>query len=340
MDAQSRSRILRALYAFEAYRVARRVFSDGNRGSRDAAFSSLLGFDLEKTRIQLTPLFEPDPEPQFDSMAATLLDVDSAIVRAQSLDWVPDPLNPLAILRFALGGDALTEDFASLYAVSDLSFLRFAAAAFAISQANESDRIDTATRKALCPDLDDRAGVVAHLRDLVKGIYQKDYETRLAAKKNEEARIRLQKLISDLLAAPDSYSFLRLLQGIANRSSPGYPELESGLTDLAREVPDRLGKLEIILMARDHSGTPIWANGNVMMGNLDKFESIFKQLDPSGERWQGFLRIKKIFGIYQYRNTQRCNRHKHGNHKPSFFAFGYKVCSLMCLSNPPVTSFL
>jgi len=325
-------RILRALYAFDAYIAAKRQFRDGGR---DEALSELLGFDLSKTRVPLLPLFEVDPEPDFDKLASSAFNLDEAATRADALAWVPSPDSILAVLRFALSGDALEGDLAAFFGVRDLKFLKLAAAALAISQPNESDRIDTATRKALCPDIDNTELVQSHLCSMIKGVYQRDYQARVAAKKTEEARIALARLVALLTSTADMKEFITKLQGINSRSSPGYLDLETALLDMAKEVPERLAKLDVILICRDKEGNPIWANGNVRMLKLLPFEDVYKHLDPSGERWAAFIAMKLKFGLYRYRETKDLNRHGHGNSKPSFWALGYQTLDAMRLAVSP-----
>lgn len=107
--------------------------------------------------------------------------------------------------------------------------------------------------------------MVAHFRGIVKSIFKKDFESRRAAKKAslpwhspftdifiqaEEARIRVDRLVGDLIAVEDFRVFLEKLQGFPSRSAPGYNTLEAGLLDLSRVVPDRLSKLEVILLGK------------------------------------------------------------------------------------------
>jgi hypothetical protein len=122
--------------------------------------------------------------------------------------------------------------------------------------------------------------------------------------------------------------------GIANRSAPGYKELQSALLDLSIDVPLRDMKLFTIITGRNRNGDPVWADGNIFIGDFKPFALIFAQLDPTGDIWQNILALKKEYGVYRYREGED-NNHGHGNDKPSYWALGFPTMKAYQLAVSP-----
>lgn len=101
-------------------------------------------------RIPLKPLFEEDTTPNFDALAGEAIQAAMSIGERSLTDlaWLPSPNSALSVLRFALGTAPLSTAFTELFGVSSLFNLRFFAAALALSQTSESERVDTTERKA------------------------------------------------------------------------------------------------------------------------------------------------------------------------------------------------
>ena len=162
-------------------------------------------------------------------------------------------------------------------------------------------------------------------------VYRADYAARLAAKRAAEARIRLERLVDELVDSKDYREFVAKLQaGIPNRSAPGYQQLEAALLyfNFNREVPLRYEKLWTIVLGRDREGVAVWANGNYLIGDYFHFDRVFKGFDMTGDLWHEMKAMKARYRRSDYigRDTRsKANRHGHGNDHPSYWARGYKT---------------
>ncbi len=345
-DPTALARVLRTLYALAAYHAARRAFRNGGRTE---ALHALLGLDLDESRrrSEVGLPFEGGNPP--DALAAAILerhaklrrrkeegalieedgefsgdlpvDLPAASERAAAFGWMPHMPDFAAAARFA-NGTAPVE----LEALGgDLVTLRLSAAVEALNCDAESGRVDTSTRVAKGPLPGDAAATAAYAQAIARAAYRADYHERSNKKLTTEIERLYQLAVDELVAGTNHAEFIaKLGAAFPNRSSPSYSQLEAALLDFGRAVPLRAEKLWTILLGRDHSAAPVWAEGNIRAGDFAPFERAFSELDPAGELWRQVLDIKKLHGRHCYRSSKP-NRHGHSNIKPAYSAYGHKT---------------
>ena len=307
---------LRYLYGLDAYNIARRVFRDGGRFE---TLNELLGINLEESRrnSHVGNPFEPDGEYNGNIP----IDFVNVSKRVNTLKWMPTPDDLAAFARKDFQPISISNAFNC-----DIELFQLGVAVQALNCPSE----DALINKGLL--LDDEKSIHDYIENIVFGIYKDDYAKRLAQKRSEEAAIAMTKLLESLISTDDIDQFIKLLNTeedkksarIPNHSSPGFKELLSMLIDFSHDVPQRLMKLWIVLLGRNHLGEPVWNNGNVYNGDYTYFAFAFEKVEPSKEAWTALKRMKEKYGIYKYRDHKLSNRHGHGNDKPSFWAFGHK----------------
>jgi hypothetical protein len=181
---------LRAMFQLEAYQTAGRVFRNENGPAQRAeAFRKLLGIDLVAHATPLAPLFEAEPE------APAHYDQIPDLATLELPNWSVSATPYCHLANVILGGE---QAFEAVFGCS-ASVLATMACAQAIACPSESDRIDTATRKAVIPDALSEAEAVAYLKTLQRDIYKAEYESRLAKKKQEEHRVATERLVAKVL---------------------------------------------------------------------------------------------------------------------------------------------
>ena len=315
-DLPTLCRAVKAIYHFGVYQAARYTYRDGGR---EDAIKQLFGIDMEESRRRsdVGAPFESDGE--FNGNLP--VDYEAASNLAATLSWVPDLNEYMAYTRFAIGGDP---DI-----LGDLKVLRFGALVEAILCEKEEDRIDVISRTAKGPIPGDHDSIITYIDAYCGKVYLDDYKKRLAEKRTMETTFRLEHMVKNLANSSDLATFISLLTtyhssspGIANRSAPGYKELQAALLDLSTNVPLRDMKLFTIITGRNRNGDPVWADGNIFIGDFKPFALSFEKLDPTGDMWQNILSLKKQYGVYRYRESGR-NHHGHGNNNPSYWALGY-----------------
>jgi hypothetical protein len=309
-DPSSLCRAIRAIFHFGFYQAARHAYRDGGR---EDAIKQLFGIDMDESRRRsdVGAPFEPDGE--FNG----ILPVDYEAAFASTLSWGPDLNDFMAYIRFGFGGSPVAPDI-----LGDLKVLGLGAVVEALLCEKEEDRIDVPNRIAKGPTPGDLDSIIAYGNAYCAKVYHDDYNKRLAEKRTMEASLRLEHLVKNLGLVSDLATFISLLTGIPNRSAPGYKELQGLLMDLSTDVPLRDMKLFTIITGRDIHGDPVWADGNIFIGNFTPFVEIFKDLDPTGDMWQRINVLQKKYGVYRYSRSWS-NRHGHGNDKPSYWALGY-----------------
>jgi hypothetical protein len=313
---------LRAMFQLEAYQTALRVFREGGPQARKEALTKLLKIDFAAHATPLAPLFEPEPEHP----AHYEVIEDLATLELPNWSVSPVPFRHLHALIQGQGGDNVA--FEAVFGCS-AHVLTVVACAQASACASESERVDTATRKAVIPDCLTTEQAVAYLKTLQRDMYKAEYEGRVAKKRQEEHRVATERLVAQLFGAPTVDDFVKILLAspMTNREHSGYPDLLERLSGPNGAVsPARLPKLALLITGRDiadEARGPVWANGNFAPGDSWKpFQKIFS--GPAEKAWEKILAFHEKYGVYKYPKGQTGNRHKHSDNLPSFFALGFK----------------
>ena len=314
---------LRAMFQLEAYQTALRVFREGGPQARKDALAKLLRVDFATHATPLAPLFQPEPE--HPAHYETVEDLATMELPAWSV-------SPVAFchLHALVSGEAGVDN-ATFEAVFGCSapVLTVVACAQAMACASESERVDTATRKAVVPDCLTTEQAVAYLKSLQRDIYKAEYEGRVARKRQEEHRVATERLVAQLFETPtiDEFVAALLASPMTNREHSGYPDLLERLAGPnGAASPARLPKLALLITGRDiahEARGPVWANGNFAPG--DTWKPMEKLFSGQAEKaWKKILRFHEKYGVYKYPKGNAPNRHKHSDERPSFFALGFK----------------
>merc|ERR1712013_568735 len=83
-------------------------------------------------------------------------------------------------------------------------------------------------------------------------------------------RIRMMKLVKDVIDAESIKTFIELMQQIPNRSSEAYGIVLETLVQ-SSAPPLRFNKLWICILGRGRKGRPVWNDGNCLVGDLAKY---------------------------------------------------------------------
>jgi len=329
MPADQIAHILRASYGLEVYMAARRAFHN-NLSGRQSLLHAVLGVNMvaAQAATALSPPFEDDPEYAY----APVVDTEAALACLQDLDWIPDPNDIAAIARFIVGTPV---DPSTVFGV-DPTYMRLIATVEALVCSREQDRINTETQTAHGPEYGDVNVCKSWLDSLLQRVYRSDYDHRMSAKLAVEAQILLDRLVQELITCSGD-DFVPLItgktgrtdlaDGLLNRGAPGFADLQAALLNPDLDVPDRLWKLWVIVLGRDRNGDEIWANGNIMIGDLHAFAEFFQPSAGEDNRsmWRSLREIKKKYGTHKYRPKE--NRHGHSNNFPSFWALTNGECN-------------
>ncbi len=311
---------LRAMFQLDAYQTALRVYREGGPQAREEALRKLLKVDLAAHATPLKPLFEEEPaEPAH-------FDLVGDIAAFELPNWSPSPAAFRHLLAF-VSEKEIEASFEQTFGCS-APVLTVTACVQALKCSSESDRVDTATRKAVIPECLTNDEVVAYLKGIQRGFYKADYESRLAKKRQEEQRVATERLVAQLFNAPTVEEFVALITAspLVNRQHSGYGDLleRIGGPDGAA-CPARLPKLALLITGRDIADEgrgPVWANGNFAPGDSwKKFQAIFS--GPAEKAWAKILAMHEKYGVYKYPKGEAPNRHQHSDLRPSFFALGF-----------------
>jgi len=340
--------LLRAMFQLDAYHQCRKQFKyhvEGDAVGRKKALCEFLGLNLNKHFTPVKPLFEPEPETiaHYDTYDKTNVETWERLPA-----WIQSAHHFMALQRVCEcladhslasktkkdGIKTINENFlsalctqkehsvGSAFQVEHGSLFLAASYVISLLSTSESARVDKAHRVALMDDPCTRADTRAFLRRVVRDLVVEDYEARLKDKARQEAIARMKKLHEDLISATAFDAYVDLLQAIPSRSSDAFNTIHDTCLDLSLEIPLRGEKLWVLLTGRNAKGMPIWAQGNIMYGDLTTYKPVFEKLGKES-LYRGVLKLKEKFGVYRYRDSTPHNRHGHGNDFPSWWALGF-----------------
>lgn len=312
--------VVRSLAYLDGYHQASRTYryeKDPLR-AREAVLHAMLGINFNMHATPLQPLFEKEPENVVHYDRYNVLDIPAYVAPLEmwlALDATLRKSNELSHPVAVFGGISI-ETLRVLVAVQSL-----------LCQ-NQSERIDTESRTAKFPDPTSEEEAKQWISSIVRGIYEKEYNLRLAAKKREEDRIRLEQAIECLVSVKsyDTFRVLLLNGPIVNNQHAGFSVLLSRLLDSIRQGTGNdlaIDKISLLLTGRNVSNPeiPVWNNGNFYMGDWTDVSAVLNTVPGGRDRGFSLANLRKKYGVHKYRADE--NRHGHGNDFPSFWAFGY-----------------
>jgi uncharacterized protein YegL len=346
-DTQYMSNILRALYSYEIYQVVKKMFrhKDNSDILSKHYLDELVGINFANHKTQLQPLFDTElnndaPNKFYDQYHCDNNKVDSIIKSSWYIDYLtilPDLLhgayekNPIEYIKNIKKMDenticnALGIDY-------DLRTFQYYNIVQALLYSTKNDRVDQDRKEMKFDDLINKESAENMIKNYVKTQYINQYNSDISAKNKEERDVLCKLLISEIGSADQMDKTIDLWKNgltrgttslsIVNNSSMGNIELKQSLLDLNNNIPDRIGKLKILLLGRDDKDNIVWNNGNVLFTQLAEFETIFTKLGQT-DQWNAVKDEYKKRNRHIYRDL--VNRHGHSNEKPSFYGFGHKT---------------
>jgi hypothetical protein len=219
---------------------------------------------------------------------------------------------------------------------------------------DESKWVNKTSRETIAvPTPSNPEACAALVRGVIVELSRSAYGDRVREKERLEAAIRLQTITREMLQCADMDLFVaRLCDTFANRSAPGYAELERRLLQAASS-PCRtadgeqeatalpLAKLVVIatgnwFVVEDAVRVlkPLWCAGNRHPSEafVSTLADLLEADDPSGEQWADFATLLER-RTHTYRRTNSglasANRHGHSAEFPSYYALGYRTAQLM-----------
>lgn len=341
--------ILRALYAFEFNQVVRKYHRSDSDGhiQRKAMLRRVLGVDTAKYGSSLPPLYTAQPCPKHCNEYFIENDEFDRIVK--QVHWIDSlPLMP-ELFKVILGSGKTTSEMvpALILAVQtaqqhetylgityDLRtfkmFCIFQAFVYDTREARVND--DTKSMKFL--DAGDMGAIDSEVRTWIRAQYHSDYQVRLAEQNKKELENLTKDMVEELCSCTNIEHFNTLLRDGVKREdthvqftssfSQGVADFRAKLFDPAVRVELRADKIKVFLLGIDSNGSLVWNKGNVYKMSYEVLASSMTALGLS-TALSSYLDDYKARALYIYRESDKPNRHTHCNHKPSYWAYGYKT---------------
>jgi hypothetical protein len=341
--------ILRALYTYEVWQAIRRQYKNRDDCDQIAEnmLDKLIGLDLGRYKAPVQELFEP--EPPMDEIAFH----DRAHIDQSYFDQLLRTMpyvNYLTLLPTYLSGAVHSTDLKMLPTMNeqticealkidyDLMMFRFYNIVQALIYTTKASRVDSDNETMKIVDLVDEQAGESMVRDYIRKRFENQYATDLALKGRTERTQLVSRLIESILQSNDHNQMIKYLRdgltyknvhvAIVNSSSLGFMILKDKLLDLNENIPRRLDIIKVFLLGRDHENNdePVWNNGNVLFTpNFDAFGTVLTELGHQTQ-WNEIKDEHSKRNLHVYRDGY--NRHKHGNLKPSYWAFGHATLQM------------
>ncbi|AYV83841.1 MAG: hypothetical protein Hyperionvirus12_38 [Hyperionvirus sp.] len=328
-------RIMRALYSYEINQAVKRKYKYLEHGDvvMREDLNKLVGLDLErfKTKTQELLVAEDEKVEFYDKYHVGKELLGDLLKGCWYVDY-------LTLLPEFLGGDVKAVGAMDEKSVGralgidyDLKMYQFFTIVQSMLYNNKQDRVDSDGEKMLIDELGDFAVGDSLVREYVRKQYQNKYTSDLTFKIKAEKDVLSEKLINKMLGVESVQEFSDLFEGgivrgkayhkIVNKASLGYNDLKMCLLNMKIDVPERLGKLKVLLLGRDDKDKIVWNNGNTLAVDLKEFKDVIVQL-AGEEGWMGVYDEYAVRNVHIYR-LGKANRHSHCNEKPSYWAFGF-----------------
>uniref|UniRef100_A0A7S1XBZ9 Uncharacterized protein n=2 Tax=Compsopogon caeruleus TaxID=31354 RepID=A0A7S1XBZ9_9RHOD len=296
----------------------------------------MLGINLPITGTFVPPCFqEVSSKPIFYD----LVDIEESFGRLPA--WAPNPAHYCAMHSLLKGTLSSVCSHEETFGLRDRT-VHLIATVQAMLYTEESTRICIENLTSKVPDPDSDNAAELFLSGVVREIHEKDYLTRLEAKKKEERVILLDRELENLTSDIGYSQFRDILldSSLQNRESVGFSRVLEAMLELKRKVRDRQRKLCLLVTGReiDTPEQKIWANGNFLQtGPLwDAVSDVLSSTEDGIQLFRQMQDMRKKYGNHSYRAGQdRANRHGHSNGFPSFWALGFKTLRAYRESAPP-----
>ena len=339
------SNVIRSAYSYEASQMIRSYLKKLNHQDRKLAslntLKTLLGINYNKYGKSPNPTFVPeDPNIKFHDGYELNDDLYKQLVDLLSkLDYVV--LLPDLFTTIIKNNDDKTvelikmlpplndEYFGRVLGINyDINYFKLATIVQSLQYFDKRDRVDSENLKMLITDLENFKNAKFVITNFITRQYKEYYGNQLVAKKNEEKKLMINKLVNAMCNCTTLKEYKKLFKygleyegttfKILNINSLGFSELLKQIF----ESPNTNGqgyKLSILFLGT-YEDKIIWNGGNSLRVVLSNYKEMFKNLNllDTYKYIKSHMRssLKHI-----YRSLP--NRQGHSNDFPSFYAFGY-----------------
>lgn len=355
-------RILRNIYSFEVYQAVRRIFKkeDDPEPFIQKTLHDLLGIDLAKNATALQPLFEAEPKPEerkhfdqymindkaFDEIIKGMWYVDylvllpsalGAVSKDSPVSYIRENFRPLSaqVACEALGLDLLENGDDGGDAEATLRRFKICNIVQGFLAPSKADRVDADAKKMKIADLGFPTFASkqdSFLRTYVAAQFANQYRKDCVEKLKQEKKQVVTELLREMVHTTSIDTFCSLLLNGRTRANVsdvvkdvshiGFVPLKKALQDLSHDVPLRLRKLAVLVLAHDENDEPVFNGGNVVVKGIDEVEETFLNLGENNQLEQLHLRYRQ-FMKHNYRESGVPNRHTHCSDKVSYFGLGF-----------------
>mmetsp|Transcript_36180 Transcript_36180/g.90790 ORF Transcript_36180/g.90790 Transcript_36180/m.90790 type:complete len:1026 (+) Transcript_36180:284-3361(+) len=332
--------LARVLYSLQCYHTVKRHFRSGEDNSahirRMEAVRACLGINLAAHATPVGAPLQPDPPAEhYDRFCVDTL-VREAGKYSSKVEGV---FAVVQVARRLQAGHASEEALkealaaaraapvAEVFGVDNVEQFVAASTVQALLCEKVEDRVDDKQHTRLAP-LATEEERSRYLAGVVRAAHAEDHAKRLAAKRKEEAEMRLAAGVDEMVAdATDTARFVELLRAlIPGRHGPEFGLLWARLKRVSRQGKGasadekaRLckglrAKFRILITGRKGEEA-VWCHGNAMRGGFDDLQGLFR------EEWADLVAYARAHSFHVYRIIP--NRHGYGNARPSWWALGY-----------------
>ncbi len=301
-------RVYSALYMFEFYQKTRRLVVRRNHDrpdlEREDLLNKLFRIDLDRKTPGLSPLFEPDTEPNWYSVPVEL-NLDMYTSEFQKEFWW---VQYSVLLRDFFNGDTaatLSPEYikSKLHLEYDIVTYEFFNLIAALLYPNKKSRVEefegssteqwtrgTPTNgRMLVPEFIGTGGYERGMkmcRDYVMQQYRNKWMAQRTQKKKDEVYKLADDIVRRLVTTEDMNEYTNLFRtGVTRGTSrvevknPGivFPLIKERLLDPDVKMPLREEKLLVFLTGK-HNGSLVWNNGEPLSDRRTIYSEALKQL--------------------------------------------------------------
>lgn len=343
--------ILRALFTYETWQVIRReTKGDGSVEKIKTMLVTLLGIDLERDGVKMTPLFEPNlpfDESQYSNstnkfnyeylesfinnkgkflksvcVVPILLEAASNDTICNMKDSMPEFTDEFLKTQLGLPDDYDFKDYLMNTAIQSLFY------------PTKGDRVDSDKDEMLIKDPIWREDMREMIDQFVIKQFKGQYDADRVAKRKAEFSELKNRFIEALMSCTEKEGLIKLFaEGVTrgemnyilkNYTTLGYTDIKNHLVDMSAKCVLRKDVISMFLTSIDlETGMPVYNEGKCSyVNNLDVFETVYLASGGTAAEWALILAEYAVRSVHSYRDSGLPNRHGHFCEKPSYWALG------------------
>ncbi|KAL7014465.1 hypothetical protein ACKWTF_015943 [Chironomus riparius] len=336
--------ILRSIYSYEIWKGISKEYTGKQKFNliiKDM-LHKLLGIDIESRKVQVKPIFEPEPKSE-DIKFPSEFEIDQ-----EYLDMLTQPLhyhNYMSLLPKLLTAvtSGQLEDIKNIREMTksstmhafgiDYSYKQFVFLNVfqALRYPRTVVRADTKDQTMKILDVKYHQIAIEDVKKYVREQVEAQYDFDVKMKRRQE-ELEMAQTIVDSMTNETNYQAMvsiwkngitrnSITYKIANSSSNGFKLLCRKLVDLTIEIPLRSKIIEVLLLGVDADGQVVYNNGQLVdIKNIKKYKRRFL-LTGTTEDWDKIEDKFNDRATYTYRDKE--NQRGHGNKNKSYWALGF-----------------